>query len=270
MNKAVIIGAGWLGIPLSTILQAKGWDVTVTTTKEEKKKVFEASGLRCFIVQLKEGVWDIESGFWNQVANADAVFYCIPPGTKKNPNSTHATDVESLLNLCPKESQATWIYAGSTAVYPDVPEVMDETWDTISFPGNHVIAQAETVIQQSGLPYLITRLGGLCGPGRMLAKFFSGRQDIAQGMYPVNLVHLDDVIGAYLFLLENNVVNIVVNIVSPDHPTKKDFYTYLCVNNLMQLPEFAADDSEGKSIQSSKLEDMGYQFKYSTPYEFTY
>jgi nucleoside-diphosphate-sugar epimerase len=270
MNKAVIIGAGWLGIPLSNILKAKGWDVTVTTTKQEKKKTFESSGFRCFLVQLKGGVWDIETGFWNYVADADAVFYCIPPGTKKNPNSTHAADIKTLLSLSPKAPKTIWIYAGSTAVYPDVPEVMNETWDVTLFPGNQVIAHAESIIRQSGVSYLITRLGGLCGPGRMLAKFFSGRQDIAQGLYPVNLVHLDDVIGAYLFLLEKKIMNTVVNIVSPDHPTKKDFYTYLCVNNLMQLPEFSSDESIGKIIEAKVLEEMGYKFKYTTPYEFTY
>lgn len=270
MNKAVIIGAGWLGIPLSKGLLDKGWEVTVTTTKEEKKKAFTSSGLSCYLVELKEGQWSMESGFWDTVLKADAVFYCIPPGTKRNPNSTHATDLQLLLEMSPKESKATWIYAGSTAVYPDVPEVMKEDWDTRLFPGNQVIAHAESILQQSGVPYIITRLGGLCGPGRMLAKFFSGKQNIAQGLYPVNLVHLEDVIGAYLFLLDKKVVNQIVNVVTPDHPTKKDFYTYLCVNNLMQLPEFAVDDRVGKLIVSQTLKNLGYEFKYATPYEFTY
>jgi nucleoside-diphosphate-sugar epimerase len=69
----------------------------------------------------------------------------------------------------------------------------------------------------------IVRLAGLVGPGRHPGRFFAGKS-APDGQHGVNLVHLEDVIGAIELLLQAPKGGHIYNICAPSHPARSTFY----------------------------------------------
>ncbi len=69
----------------------------------------------------------------------------------------------------------------------------------------------------------ILRLAGLVGPGRHPGRFFAGKT-APDGEHGVNLVHLEDVIGAITLLLQAPKGGHIYNICAPAHPARNVFY----------------------------------------------
>ncbi|MEO9373094.1 hypothetical protein ABI428_35485, partial [Pseudomonas aeruginosa] len=65
----------------------------------------------------------------------------------------------------------------------------------------------------------ILRLAGLVGPGRHPGRFFAGKT-APDGEHGVNLVHLEDVIGAITLLLQAPKGGHIYNICAPAHPAR--------------------------------------------------
>ncbi|MCU0416199.1 MAG: NAD-dependent epimerase/dehydratase family protein [Cytophagaceae bacterium] len=270
MKRWLVLGSGWLALPLAKRILERGDEVAVTTTGEVKSIRLQKEGYTSFVVTGKAGVWTYDTAFTDWLSQTDIIVYAIPPGTKRSTDSTHDTDIKALLDWVTSISKPLWVYCSTTSVYPDENRILDETWDTQSSSGNSVVAKAEQYIKESGVPYIIARLGGLCGPDRMLAKYFAGKSAIPQGTAPVNLIHLQDVVQALLFMVDYGHTAEIVNIVTPEHPTKQTFYTWLCDQQGLAKPQFDEDVIGGKTIEPAVLQRLGYTYIFKSPYEFTY
>lgn len=136
---------------------------------------------------------------------------------------------------------------------------------------NKVLFDAEQYVQQSmAANKIVLRLAGLTGYNRMLARFFAGKSDIAGGNEPVNLVHRDDVLGAIVFVLEKGFANKVINICSPQHPTREAFYTQLCNRFGLAAPHFSSEPAPWKKISSDVVTQLGYVWQFPDPFTYTY
>lgn len=273
MSKVSIVGCGWLGLPLAKCLIEEGHDVKGSTTRLERIVELEAVGVHAFQLKAGNGRWQGD-GLIDFLA-CDILIIAIPPGTKRNPESTHAEEVKALMQVISdsKINIQKVIYVSSTSVYKNSNRIVMES-DVIEEVDaeNKILFRAEKHIQSSAIKdKLILRLGGLTGYERMLARFFAGKSELAGGNEPVNLVHRDDVISVILFLLKNESKSLVLNVCSPLHPSRKDFYTQLCERFDLAQPIFPEQlHADWKEISTERLSRLGYSWIFPDPYQYSY
>jgi nucleoside-diphosphate-sugar epimerase len=267
-----ILGCGWLGLPLAESFIQKGYSVKGSTTREERFGLLGEAGIAPYLIKAEQGIWYGEC--IQEFLSSEILIIAIPPNAKKNSNSTHAIEIKALLDALQGNTDIhTIIYISSTSVYKDANKIVTEDDVTnVAEAGNTILADTEEYIKQSIIPNkIILRLGGLTGYNRMLAKFFAGKKNLAGGNQPVNLLHCDDAIAAVIFIIEKNIQNETLNVCSPLHPQRKDFYQGLCKRFELELPDFSEELMESwKEVSVKKLQEEGYVFKFPDPDAYTY
>lgn len=273
MSRISIVGCGWLGLPLAKRLVEEGHQVSGSTTRLERMAELEAVGVKAFQLKAENGTWQGE-GLINFLT-CDVLIIAIPPGTKRNPDSSHAKEVQALLQFI-SDSNITIqkiVYISSTSVYKNSNSIVVESdIKDEADAENKILFRAEKYVQSSNIQdKIILRLGGLTGYERMLARFFAGKTELAGGNEPVNLVHRDDVISVILFLLKKELGSLVLNVCSPQHPSRRDFYTQLCERFALAQPIFPEQlHADWKEISTSKLAALGYTWIFPNPYQYSY
>lgn len=274
IHKTVsILGCGWLGLPLAKELCAQGYTVNGSTTREARVAEIESSGAKAFVLKAEQGVWN-ESRL-KEFLLCDTLIIAIPPGTKRNPQSTHAIEIKQLLNFIQEHliSIQKIIYISSSSVYKNTNKVVVESdVQTLEDAENVVLAEAEKHIYASSIKQrIVLRMGGLTGYDRMLARFFAGKTDLKGWNEPVNLVHRDDAVGSILFVLKKELDKETFNVCAPEHPNRMEFYSELCTRMNLQQPHFDTNTMAAwKEVSSEKISGLGYVWKYPNPFTFTY
>lgn len=272
MSRISIVGCGWLGLPLAKQLLKEGHEVKGSTTRIERVSELEDAGIQAFQLKAKDGFWQ---GDLSDLLQCDVLIIAIPPGTKRNPDGTHAEEINALLQVISdlKIPINKIIYISSTSVYKNNNCIVHESdIASESDTGNKTLFRAEEYVQASEIKEkLILRLGGLTGYERMLARFFAGKSELAGGNEPVNLVHRDDVIAVISFLLKKEIGSAVLNVCSPLHPARKDFYTQLCERFNLARPDFSEQKyADWKEISTDALSSLGYVWIFPDPYAYSY
>ena len=111
----------------------------------------------------------------------------------------------------------------------------------------------------------ILRLAGLVGPGRHPDAL--PEKPPLMVKHGVNLVHLEDVIGAITLLLQAPKGGYIYNICAPAHPARNVFYPQMA--RLLGLePQFrnSLDSGKGKIIDGSRIcNELGFEYQYPDP-----
>lgn len=224
MKKIKISGLGWYGRPLAHALMKSGFDVSGTTRTPEKMNELQKEGLSVSLLS-----WPALP----EVADADIVVLNIPP-FEEQPEWFKSWSWNT----------KTWvIFISSTSVYPS-PESKSAK----------ILKEEEDWVSQTFEKWTILRFGGLIGNGRHPGKYLSGRTNLQNRLWPVNLIHLDDTIGATLAVISKGISNSVIHVVSGEHPTREDYYSDYCRKNNLPLPHFDQSDlSTGKIVPDDEL-----------------
>ncbi len=267
-----ILGCGWLGLPLAKLLSDLEYIVKGSTTRAERFEEIQQTGTKPYLIKAENGIW-MSDTLYDFLA-CDILIIAIPPGTKRNVNSTHAIEIKQLMQILetlPVPVKQI-IYISSTSIYKNTNNILSESAiQTEADAENKILYDAEQYVQQSNATVkIILRLAGLTGYDRMLARFFAGKTALTGGNEPVNLVHRDDVLGAIVFVLEHRMKNTVLNICSPEHPERADFYIQLCERFGLAAPHFSEEPAPWKKISSEVFTQMGYVWKFPNPYTYTY
>jgi nucleoside-diphosphate-sugar epimerase len=124
------------------------------------------------------------------------------------------------------------------------------------------MVEAEAILQSNiFFTSTIIRFGGLIGPERNLGKHFAGKTAIANGLAPINLIHLQDCIGITEAIILQNAFGKIYHGVSPSHPSRKDFYTKACLAAGLEKPVFITELLNWKQIESKNVpEVLAYEY----------
>lgn len=173
-----------------------------------------------------------------------------------------------ILNIPPFDGQLEWfrswpweintrlIFISSTSVYEDTPGPVDE----LSSRKQHLLTEEENWVLKTFPEASILRPGGLMGRGRHPGKILSARTGLKAPLHPVNLIHIDDLVGSILAVMEKGILG-VVNVVCDEHSTRKEFYQGYCKRNALPLPDFdESDQSSGKIVNNQRLKTF-YELK---------
>lgn len=230
MKSVFIIGCGWLGLPLALRLREQGYTVAGSTSDPIRQKTLESKDIPVYA--------DI---FKAPLSTFDIVICTIPPLRDQNNDYHH-----HLARYIQAQGPKQFIYTSSISVYPDIPELLDE-----SRADRQSKQFALEEIYRKQLPEaMILRLGGLFGWERHPAHYLSGRKNIAKPEAPINLISGLEVIGAIEFLLRHDKQVPYLNLVNDDQRSRKEYYTAICEELGIPIPEFEISSSGGKRIDN--------------------
>lgn len=178
----------------------------------------------------------------------------------------------------------TLISQSGTDIYPRGPEPRDESAPAAEHFLAEVVRDWEAEARKAdevGVRVVLTRTGPVLSPdGGALAKMMPFFKlgvggPVAGGKQPFPWVHLDDVVGAMLFALDNDEVAGPLNVTAPEPASNKDLSEALgrAINRPAFLPvpafalkllygEMASMVTTGANVVPKKLEDLGYTFRH--------
>lgn len=253
-QRVLVVGAGWLGLPLAEALKAAGHAVQVSN-RSGASAAFTAAGLSAMALDLDEALPDLTA--------FEVVIASFPPAARAGNDTLYAQRLQRLCQaLSPK---VRFVLISSTSVYPQAAGVYTEVSMTLA---EHAVRQGEEVVLKHFLEALILRAGGLAGYDRLIGRYFSGRE-LTDPTQVVNLIHRDDVVGAALHLMAAKAQG-CYNLVAPEHPSKAAVYA--ADLEALQLAPFLAtaklEVEAPRIISSEKLIATGYEFQHPNPFFF--
>ena len=278
MASIFIVGAGWVGAPLSEHLEKNGNRVVVTKTTQAGAEAIGNERIPCEVFSFDSSEPEQTIGRLYSLLlenNTEIVIGSFPPGFRKGAGQEYADYWQQLTNACQKANIKKLIMVSSTTVYPTKPGVLNELDASLAlstsdnehaslFSDNaRIMLQAEQSVIDSGIDYTILRFSGLIGPSRHPSRFASKLKQIST-QAPANMLHLDDAIGAVDFAI-SQLHNEVVNVTTPNTVSKAEFYAAALKSANSSEPLPAVVDTPDKLISSKKILDLGYSFKF----EFT-
>ncbi len=257
-----IIGCGWLGLPLGVHLKKEGFEIKGSTTHPEKIEQLRNVGIDPFQIRLEPEVQADRDGFFD----TDLLLVNIPPRNREGDNQYHIKQLSALANTAAEGAVPHVIYISSTGIYPNLNRVVSESdasGDTKSRGGVNLM-EAENVFRSfERFTTTILRLGGLYGPGRHPGRFLAGKQNLPGAKNPVNMIHLDDCLGAITEVIKQQLWNEVFSLCSPTHATRKGFYEAAAKELGIAPPTFSDSTADFKEVSVKKFTDAtAYKFKY--------
>lgn len=255
-----ILGCGWYGLALAKALIADGITVKGSTTSVEKLGLLEAENIRPFLIDLSNEQLSPDPDFFD----CDILIIAIPPGARSGRGGEYVPKLKRAIAVIKQSVLKKVILISSTGVYTDMnKEVTELTDPQPNTPAGKTLLDAEQLFSNDpAFETTIIRFGGLIGPGRDPGRFFAGKKDVPNGLAPVNLIHLDDCIGITKAIIAQDVFGYTVNVCSPHHPEKGEFYTKAAAKAGFALPEFLPELKEWKTVNSAVIGDqLNYHFK---------
>lgn len=272
-----IVGCGWFGLPLAEALVKQGYLVSGSKRSMEAAAALTHEGIAGFGLDLDKQqfngsvVGECEPGsdestlaMLHQRLHTHAIIINIPPAIVKSPGA-YLQRLSFLKRLMAQHEYMRIIFVSTTGVYPSSEKPVTENDATPHSPSSEVLLEAEKLFSEQPNSCVI-RFAGLVGPGRHPGRFLAGKQNLSGRESPVNLVHLDDCIGAVSCLLSGDSLSPVYNICANQHPGREAFYSAAAKDLSLEAPTFSEESQVGKSIDGTKIStELGFQYRYNDP-----
>ena len=266
MNQNIcIIGCGWLGFPLAQTLLKKGATIYGSTTSDDKLQNLTSEGINAYVLKFSsEGITgDLKSC----LGPCDTLILNIPPGLRQDPQKDYVKQMNHLIPHIEASKVSKVLFISSTSVYDDYASFRRITesspTSTNSKSARQLLAVERMFQSNTAFQTTVLRFSGLFGNQRHPSNFLSGRSNLKNGNAPVNLIHLTDCISIIELLISNGLWDMTLNASTTSHPSKKEYYTSVCKQRQLPLPEFDSEaPSVGKIIDSTKLAQLlDYEFQ---------
>ncbi|GAB5417649.1 MAG: SDR family oxidoreductase [Crocinitomicaceae bacterium] len=245
-NKIVILGCGWLGQIVGETFSKRGAKVYGSYRREEVNKTLLNKGIEGFALDFNEEL-TLPAKILNEATH---VLVFIPPSSAKT--RSYPELLVKLLEQFPKEVKV--VFSSSTGVYPKEAGTYDEQFELDPTIPNRLLP-AELALKQLRKKHLtILRLSGLIGPGRHPAYSLSGKEMKDDGSNPVNLIHSLDIVNAIVCLFENDYFGATYNLCTPEHPSKKDYYTEAAKHFQIAPPVFGEKLAVTRLVLGNRIE----------------
>lgn len=264
-NKISLLGCGWLGYPLAKYLISKEFNVKASTTSPEKLELFKSEGIDPYLVQFDVNGQDPELF---DFLDSEVLIISVPPGRRNASGPDNYRKMAGILKPFLREGKISKIiFISSTSVYPDNNSVITESSAIVPETDSaKVIAEFEEMLNEANSKVIILRLAGLIGPGRMPGRFFASKTNIPNGLAPVNLIHLEDVITLVSKLIDDENAEGIYNGCAPIHPAKEEFYTLAAKTEDLPAPQFIPEKTSWKIISTERTDkELNFNYKYASP-----
>jgi nucleoside-diphosphate-sugar epimerase len=275
VSSVSILGCGWLGRPLGARLAEQGVTVRGSTTTPDKLDTLRADGIAPVLLTLDPDLKGQDTGAFFE--SSVLVLNVPPPRGAEDVRAAHRRQVGAVRTAAAEGGVSWMLFASSTGVYPAVEQTVTEADVPPGQPGalpgprratGEALLEAEALLREAdAFDTTVVRLGGLYGGERHPGRFLAGRTGLGRPHAPVNLIHRDDAVGVFEWLMSHEVRGTLVNACAPEHPTRRALYTRAAEAMGLDAPTFDMnDETTGKTVSSRRLQDeIGYTFRHPDP-----
>ncbi len=240
--KILILGCGYVGKSLAVAL--KDHELTLTTLSNANLPALFAYSPNCFAVSGSD-----KEKLKTLIKTQDVVIVCLAAKGKATYEETYLNTAKTLGSLV---GSRHLIYTSSTGVYAEEGIVTEnsKTAGTLALTENEFLS----------LPYVtILRLGEIYGKERSLEKKIKNPPSQISPLSPINMIHVDDVVGAVLFAIQKPLYG-VYNLVHDDHKTRLELYKELSQRYSVPMPNFNYIQGSSKIVSNEAIKAAGYTF----------
>lgn len=284
--RVLVIGCGYVGLPLAVELAAQGHNVHGVCRSAEAAAEIRRAGINPVVTDITEPTaldalepafdWIVNTVSSNRggVEDYRAVYL---EGTRRILDwwekwRPAAAEVNSLRK---------YVYTSSTSVYAQT----DGSWVTEESPAEPQSATSQVLVEterlllnavsRKGFPAGILRVAGIYGPGRghWFQQYLRGEASLlGDGSRLINMVHRDDVVLAIIAALERGRPGEIYNVADDEPVTQLEFFRWLAGKLTLPMPESVdIEDAIGKRgltnkrVSNRKLRlELGCELKYPT------
>jgi nucleoside-diphosphate-sugar epimerase len=274
--RVLIVGCGYVGIPLGAELTRQGHEVfgLRRTTAAEAELV--AAGIRPLTGDItKPSDLAALPGGWDWVVSCAAA-----GGGVADYRSVYLEGSRNLVEWLAAAPPKKFVHTGSTGVYGQTDgSLVKETSPTEPAAETaKILVETEQVLleaaRQKRIPAVILRVAGIYGPGRChwLQQYLKNEVKIeGKGDRFLNMIHRDDVGGAIVAALKSGRPGEIYNAVDDEPVTLLNYFHWLAGTLGKWPPPFGPEETDpdrkrgvtNKKVSNRRLKmELGYQFKY--------
>jgi nucleoside-diphosphate-sugar epimerase len=231
-RKTLIIGCGYVGLPLALRLKEQGDEVSVWVRSETSADLLTENHFQRVVVG-NVAVDDI----WKDIREAyDLVIHCASSG-RGDEAVYREVFLEGVRMMARHQPQARKLFVSSTSVYGQTQgEVVTEesSAEPISTT-SRILREAEDAALAAGA--MVVRSSGIYGPNRgvLFEKFRQGEAVIeGDGSRWINQIHQRDLVAALLHLIKVGKPGQFYNATDDTPVTYRDFYAWC--SDFLQKP----------------------------------
>ncbi|HTD65915.1 MAG TPA: SDR family oxidoreductase [Candidatus Limnocylindria bacterium] len=274
--RALIIGCGYVGLPLGAELARRGHEVFGVRRSAGSIQELQQWGITPVIADITrpEDFAKIPGPFdWvvNTVSSSK--------GGVEDYRAVYLETTRHLIAWLGANPPRKYVYTSSTSVYAQT----DGSWVTEESPAepasetSRVLMETEQLLLQSAresnFPAMILRVAGIYGPerGHLFQQYLRGEARLAgNGSRLINMVHRDDVVNAAIAALERGRAGEVYNVADDEPVSQREFFLWLSDKLGKPMPPPVTDEipqrKRGvthKRVFNRKLRlELGCELKY--------
>ncbi len=265
-SSVLIVGAGWLGLPLATTLSEMG--ISVHVTKRSKSSLI-MNNLNLYQLHLDD-VGNMSCSDTHACFNPNTLIITLPFKRSFEDPQIYVKQLRCLINAyCDvNTTKKNIIFTSSTSIYGSCLGIVteDSVIECCSQRQQALYDAEQFLLHHPDVNATVLRCGGLFGYDRRIGNFSKNRL-VKNACSPVNLIHRDDVIGIICALLQRPIENSIYNAVCNHHPSKRELYTYHSQQE--QGSELNVDAATAeimlKCVDGTKVcKALGYSFVYDS------
>lgn len=275
--RVLIIGCGYVGLPLGVELIRQGHEVF--GLRRSAAEELKSAGITPLVADITkpETLTGLPRDF-------DWVVNCAASGggNAEDYLRLYLDGTRNLIEWLAATPPKKFVYTSSTSVYGqnDGSLVKENSPTEPQAETAKVLVETEKVLleaaQAKQFPSVILRVAGIYGPGRghWFKQFLRDEARIeGKGERLLNMIQLEDLIGVVIAALKNGRTGEIYNAADDEPVSQVRFFEWLGGALDKPLPRAVPEDAEAnrkrgvtnKKVSNRRLKmELGYQFKYPT------
>jgi len=275
--RVLIIGCGYVGLPLGVELIRQGHEVF--GLRRSAVEELKSAGITPLVADITqpETLTGLPRDF-------DWVVNCAASGGggADDYRRLYLQGTRNLIEWLAAAPPKKFVYTSSTSVYGqnDGSLVKESSPTEPQAETAQVLVETEKVLLEAArmkqFPSVILRVAGIYGPGRghWFKQFLKDEARIeGKGERMLNMIHLEDVVGVVMAALKNGRAGEVYNAVDDEPVSQLKFFEWLGGALDKPLPPAVPEEAEAnrkrgatnKKVSNRRLKmELGCQFKYPT------
>ena len=275
--KCLIVGCGYVGLPLGAELVRLGHEVSGLRRQASAGNELKAAGIRPLVgdVTRPESLARLPHAF-------DWVVNCVASGggTAEDYRRIYLQGTRHVMEWLSATPPQKFVYTGSTSVYgqTDGSPVKETSPTEPAAETAKVLLETEKVllaaVADRKVPAVILRVAGIYGPdrGQAFKQFLKNEARMeGDGSRFLNMIHRDDLIGCLIAVLKGGRAGEIYNTVDDEPVTQANFFQWLAEELGREPPPMVPENPEAdrkrgvtnKRVSNRKLKmELGHQFKY--------
>lgn len=275
-KRVLIVGYGYVGMALGFELVRWGHEVfgIRRSVTDEVRQGF--AGVNFLFADITK-----PETLANLPRNFDWVVNCTSTGggTPEEYRELYVKGNSNLIEWLRGTPLSKFVYTSSTSVYGqnDGSRVSETDPVTPQSETAKVLVEAERLLldayAKSKFPAVVLRLSGIYGPSRgyWMKQFLDDQARLdGDGSRFLNMIHLQDVVGAIITALEDATAGSIINATDDEPVRQEDLFLWLATKLNKPMPTLSAGANRRREVTNKQVSNerlrlqLGYEMKYPT------